>query len=306
MADKGGMGDVSLDVMVGMRGAHLRGKPDRGGCTPSGRTRRALALARIASACVVLLLASCGGSDAGPEPGAAQARRVSLEVVRSVPHQVDAFTQGLLLFEGRLFESTGLRGQSTLREVDLDSGQVVRSVDLPSELFGEGLARVGDRLFQLTWTSGVARVHRVSDFGLIQEHRYPTQGWGLCHDGSRLVMSDGTSTLYFRDVDTFAELGRVSVTLDGRSRDRLNELECVGGRVWANVFQTDEIVEIDPANGVVTSVLDASGLLTPAERASSDVLNGIAYRPDTDTFFLTGKLWPRLFEVRLLPQPKRG
>lgn len=247
-----------------------------------------------------LLVTACGGAGNGNAEPPAEIPRKKVKVLRTYPHDSQAFTQGLLLFGDRVFESTGLRGRSSLREVDLATGEVERQVDLPAALFGEGLASVGSRLIQLTWTSGVARVYDRESFEVVDEHRYTTQGWGICHDGSRLVMSDGTSTLYFRDPVTFELEGQVQVTRAGEALDRLNELECVGGKVYANLFETDWIMEIDPATGDVTAAIDASGLLTPAERARADVLNGIAYRMGAGTFVVTGKLWPKMFEVRFV------
>lgn len=231
---------------------------------------------------------------------AGRAARKRVEVLATRPHDPSAFTQGLVLAGGRLYESTGLRGRSTLREIDLDSGQVRRLLDLPAALFGEGLAAVEDRLVQLTWTAGVARIYERDRLALVGQWRYRGQGWGLCHDGRRFVMSDGSSRLSFRDERSFAEIGGVEVLLDGRKLPRLNELECVGASVWANVWETDWIVEIDPESGAVRTLVDASGLLSATERARADVLNGIAYDPRSGTFWLTGKLWPRIFEVRFV------
>lgn len=257
-------------------------------------------MAKLLITLAILLVTACGGAGSGNAEPPAEIPRKKLEVVQTYPHDSLAFTQGLLLFGDRVFESTGLRGRSSLREVDLTTGDVERQVELPASLFGEGLASVGSRLIQLTWTSGVARVYDRESFEVVGEHRYSTPGWGLCHDGSRLVMSDGTSTLYFRDPVTFELEGQVQVTQDGQALDRLNELECVGGKVYANRFETDWIMEIDPTTGDVTAVIDASGLLTPTERARADVLNGIAYRMGAGTFLVTGKLWPKMFEVRFV------
>jgi glutaminyl-peptide cyclotransferase len=226
--------------------------------------------------------------------------RRRVEVIATHPHDDAAFTQGLVFRDGALFESTGLNGSSTLREVELASGRIVRSSALPRELFGEGLGIVGDRLVQLTWTNGLARIYETGSFALVGEWRYEGEGWGLCHDGSRFVMSNGTDRLTFRDDVSFAPLGGVDVRLDGKALSRLNELECVAGRVWANVWQTDSLVEIDPATGAVVTLVDASGLLSESERAGADVLNGIAHDPATKTFYLTGKLWPKLFAVRFV------
>jgi len=218
-------------------------------------------------------------------------------VVATFPHDTDAFTQGLLLHQGSFYESTGLYGESTLRLVDPESGTVQQSIDLSSEFFGEGLARVGDTLWQLTWQEETAFRYDIGDFSQIQQASYVTEGWGLCFDGEQLVMSDGSGTLFFRDPESFDLLDQIDVDLDGSPVTRLNELECVGELVYANVWLTDDILRIDPSTGEVLTVIDASGLLTPAEAASADVLNGIAYDPRTDRFFVTGKLWPWVFEV---------
>jgi glutaminyl-peptide cyclotransferase len=216
------------------------------------------------------------------------------------PHDRSAFTQGLLLHEGTLYESTGQYGQSSLRQVDPATGEVLRRVDVPAELFAEGLALVADRLVQLTWREGVARVYDRDTFELVDELAYDGEGWGLCYDGQRLVMSDGSDTLFFRDPETFELLGQVSVTRAGLPVSRLNELECVGEDVYANVWTTEEIVQIDKASGAVEATIVAAGLLTPEEREGTDVLNGIAYDPETGTFLITGKFWPKLFEVRFI------
>ena len=234
---------------------------------------------------------------ARPVPAALRAR-----VLRTLPHDRRAFTQGLVLHEGTLYESTGLPGQSTLRRVELATGRVLARVDLDTPLFGEGLARVGNRLYQLTWQDGRALVWNLETFAKEKEYRYEGEGWGLCYDGRRLVMSDGSDTLVFRDPETFKETGRVSVRHQGRPLQWLNELECVDGQVYANVWQQPVIVRIDPATGETNAWVDASGLLSPEDAAGADVLNGIAHIPGTGRFLLTGKLWPRLFEVELVPR----
>lgn len=246
-----------------------------------------------------------------PAPPQAQAaagpanapERLSVKVLSIRPHDAGAYTQGLLFHDGALFESAGLYGQSSLREVDPGTGEVKRQVRLPREYFAEGLALVGNRLIQLTWQEEKAFVYGLSDFKPAGELRYDGEGWGLCWDGRRLVMTDGSDRLTFRDPQTFAVLGEVRVTLSGQPVDRLNELECVEGTVYANVWQTDDILRIDPATGKVTAVIDASGLLSPGERRTADVLNGIAWDPSRKTFLITGKLWPRMFEVTFAPRP---
>lgn len=233
--------------------------------------------------------------NAASATGAAERLRVKVLSVR--PHDPTAYTQGLVWDHGTLYESAGLYGHSSLRQVDPRTGDVLRRLDVPPGFFAEGLAEVGDRLLQLTWKEGVAFVYDVRSFERVGELSYQGEGWGLCDDGRRLVMSDGSDRLGFRDRRTFAPLGGVEVRLDGSPARQLNELECVGGAVYANVWMTDEILRIDPASGRVTAVIDASGLLDAAEQAHADVLNGIAYDPEKKTFFITGKLWPKMFEV---------
>lgn len=213
------------------------------------------------------------------------------------PHDTNAFTQGLLFVGEDLYESTGLLGSSTLREVDLTSGSVKRSISLPPDVFAEGLTDVGERLIQLTWKNGDAYVYDMKTFERTATFEYSGEGWGLCYDGQRLVMSDGSSSLFFRDPTTFAMTGSVAVNRDGQSVARLNELECVNGWVYANIWQTKEIVKIDPTSGDVVARIVVDGLLSPSEARAADVLNGIAYQPNNGRFYITGKLWPKLFEV---------
>lgn len=240
------------------------------------------------------------------------ARHLRARVIESRHHDTSAFTQGLLLHAGGLYESTGLYGHSELRELDPKSGAVRRKVTMPRELFAEGLALVGDELIQLTWREHVALVYDRATFQKRREFSYRGEGWGLCYDGRRLVMSDGSAFLTFRDPHTFAVQSDVQVTIDGEPQDNLNELECVSRRganganaerVYANVWGSDQIVEIDPSTGAVTAVIDASGLISQdeLERAHADVLNGIAYDRGTDHFLITGKQWPALFEVVFEP-----
>jgi glutamine cyclotransferase len=233
------------------------------------------------------------------------------QVLAELPHDPTAFTQGLELAGEPgarvLYEGTGLPGRSQLRELDPDSGAVRRAVPLPGELFGEGITVVGDRIWQLTWRDGVALEWDRATLTLRRQVPIDGEGWGLCRDGGgppggpgrgRLVRSDGTDRLRFHDPDDLAERGSVAVTLAGEPVTALNELECVDGQVWANVWQTDRIVRIDPADGRVTAVVDAAGLLDAGRRAETDVLNGVAAVPGTDEFLVTGKLWPSTFRVR--------
>lgn len=236
-----------------------------------------------------------------------EVERLRVNVLSESPHDSGAFTQGFVIDDGtgevsRLFESTGLRGQSTLREVHLLSGEVLHSTSLPPDHFGEGLALVGNRLIQLTWQEGIAHVYDRDTFVKTGQFSYSGEGWGLCYDGRRLIMSDGSARLYFRSPETFKLQGSVDVTLDGQPQRWLNELEFADGSVYANVWQQDIIVEIDPASGKVTAVIDASGLLNPEERPPAAVLNGIAYSRRTKTFFITGKYWPTVFEVTFVPE----
>lgn len=224
---------------------------------------------------------------------------IAPRVVVEHPHDSRAFTQGLVHHGGVFYESTGLRGSSTLRRVEPTTGVVTRSIDLDASEFGEGLARVDDRLIQLTWQEGVAHVYDLSTFEPQGSFAYQGEGWGLCYDGERLVMSDGSDQLFFRDPISFEVVGAMSVVDEGEPVFQLNELECVDGVVLANVWMTENIVVIDPDTGVVLQQIDASGLLTPEEAASADVLNGIARDETSGRYYLTGKLWPKLFEVEL-------
>lgn len=231
--------------------------------------------------------------------GAVIAERSRVRVVRELPHDPEAFTQGLLWWHGALWESTGQYGQSEVRKVDPETGEVLDRVRLPPELFGEGLARVGRRLYQLTWKAGTALRWKLPGLETDGRVAYSGEGWGLCFDGEHLVWSDGTDRLRFVEPEDFSPVRELHVTLDGKPLRYLNELECVGDRVWANVWTTEFLAEIDAASGRVTTFVDATGLISRQERRHTDVFNGIAHRPETGTFFLTGKLWPKMFEVRL-------
>lgn len=228
--------------------------------------------------------------------------RLRVEVLRTVPHDPTAFTQGLELADGVLYEGTGIEGESVLRTVDPATGAERRRVDLPDEFFGEGITVVGPRIWQLTWRNHVAIERDRATLAERGRVDYPGEGWGLCHDAAagRLVMSDGSDRLTFRDPTSFERTGEVPVTSAGRPVQRLNELECAHGSVFANVWQTDTIVRIDPASGRVTAELDLTGLLPADERARADVLNGIAAVPGTDEFLVTGKYWPKMYRVKFV------
>lgn len=225
------------------------------------------------------------------------------EVIHAWPHDPNAFTQGLVFHDGDILESTGLNGESTLRDVELDTGRVLKQVSIRPEYFGEGLAVIGTRAYQLTWQNRTGFIYDVSTFKQEGEFSYDGEGWGLATDGRWLILSDGTSRIRFLDPVTFRLVREITVTAFGRPVERLNELEWIKGEIFANVWQTDQVVRIEPSSGLVRGIIDFSGLLPLDERRpDTDVLNGIAYDAAHDKLFVTGKRWPRMFEVRLLPR----
>jgi len=225
----------------------------------------------------------------------------SYKAVNSYPHDPNAFTQGLVFENGVLYEGTGLRGRSTLRRVELETGDILQVRELPARFFGEGVTVYGNKVVQLTWQSNVGFVYDKDSFDLLQEFDYPTEGWGITHDGKHLIMSDGTSTLNFLDPETFQEVGRIEVCDNDGPVTGLNELEYVEGEIYANVWPTDRIARIAPQTGRVIGWIELKGLLGPEERSEPiDVLNGIAYDAKNGRLFVTGKLWPRLFEIELI------
>ncbi len=228
--------------------------------------------------------------------------RLSINVLAVYPHDPGAFTQGLVWDGGVLYESTGLYGKSSLRRVEPRTGEVVERRLVDPNLFGEGLARVDNRLLQLTWHAGIALVYDLASLDLIDEYGFNGQGWGLAYDGDRLVMSDGSHRLTFRDPKDFRWRATLEVTLAGQPVQHLNELEFAEGALYANVWGEERIVRIDPGSGEVDAVVDASSLLSPGEKARVDVLNGIAYDPVSETFWLTGKFWPKMFQVTFEPE----
>jgi glutamine cyclotransferase len=225
---------------------------------------------------------------------------VGYRIVNTYPHDPRAFTQGLAVLDDVLYEGTGLRGQSSLRKVDLKTGNILLVRQLKAWFFGEGITIYGNRIIQLTWRAKVGFVYDRQTFQLLDKFNYPTEGWGITHDGNSLIMSDGTSTLYLLDPQTFKEVGRIEVhDMDGPV-SRLNELEYVRGEIYANVWRTDRIVRISPQTGAVVGWIELEGLLSPEDRNRQiDVLNGIAYDAKNDRLFVTGKLWPKLFEIEL-------
>jgi glutaminyl-peptide cyclotransferase len=230
----------------------------------------------------------------------ALAKLDTYEIVNSYPHDPEAFLQGLVWYDNGFYESTGLEGRSTLRRNEFPSGKVLKSVSLASDLFGEGLALVGDRLVQLTWKTHRGFVYDRESFKLLREFKYDKEGWGITYDGKNLVMSDGSSILLYLDPETFQPIRHLNVTWNGRPQDNLNELEYIEGEIWANIWQQDYILRIDPKTGSVKSYLDMKNLFPPQLRTGNEnVLNGIAYDPKTKRIFVSGKLWPRIFEIRV-------
>ena len=226
---------------------------------------------------------------------------IGYSVVATYPHDANAFTQGLVYVGGALYESTGLYGRSSLRRVDLSSGKPELIRPLAAQYFGEGLTAFGERLIQLTWRSGTGFVYSRRDLRPVGQFRYPTEGWGLTQDGKYLIMSDGSATLYFLDPDSFTEVRRIQVRDHRGPVKLLNELEFVGGVIFANVWQSPRIVRIDADSGRVTGVIDLSKLAQRVRRdPSTDVLNGIAYIPGSGRLLITGKLWPNLYAIKLL------
>lgn len=225
----------------------------------------------------------------------------SYQVVHTYPHDPNAFTQGLIYVDGHLYESTGLNGRSSLRMVDLATGNVLQKHDLPPDIFGEGLTDWGSTLIQLTWTSHKALVYDRFSFAAQRTMSYEGEGWGLTHDATQLVMSDGTSYLRFLDPKTFHAIRRLRVTdQSGRPVENLNELEWVGGEIFANVWQTDDIVRISPHSGKVLGRIGLKGIMDKRQlHGEGAVLNGIAYDRTGDRLFVTGKLWPKLFEIKV-------
>ncbi len=257
----------------------------------------------------ILLLAACTSAPTAtptataptPKPTRA-AHTFTYEVVNAYLHDRNAFTQGLVFEDGVLYEGTGRHGYSTLRRVDLASGDVLQIRKLPDRFFGEGITIFGDKIIQLTWQSGVGFVYDKNSFELLEEFHYPTEGWGITHDRKRLILSDGTSTLHFLDPETFEETGQIEVCDKDGPVTRLNELEYVRGEIYANVWQTDRIARIAPNTGGVIGWIELAGLLSPEDRTEPvGVLNGIAYDAENDRLFVTGKRWPRLFEIELFP-----
>ncbi|MCR5071223.1 MAG: glutaminyl-peptide cyclotransferase [Bacteroidales bacterium] len=244
---------------------------------------------------VLALAAVCAGCSA-------RVKQYKVEVVKEYPHDTGAYTQGLFFDGGRFYESTGQFGESSFREVELATGKVLSKMNFQQKYFGEGSVMLGGNLYILTWLNKVAFVYDAKTLEYKQTYSYPREGWGLTTDGKSLIASDGSSRLYFLSPE-FKQERYVDVKMDGRAVRNLNELEYIDGKVWANIYMTDLIVIINPADGTVEASIDCSGLLPKKLREPrTDVLNGIAQDPATGKIYLTGKYWPRLYEVRLVPK----
>lgn len=222
------------------------------------------------------------------------------QLVATYPHDVGAFTQGLFIHDGQLYESTGQVGESVLRRVDLESGAVLQEVDLPGRVFGEGSTQIGDEIFVLSWRAQTGFIYDPESFDLIDQFSYPGEGWGLTTDGTHLIMSDGSARLRILDPTEMSLQRELVVTLNGRPVARLNELEWIDGEIWANVWMTSTIVRINPESGAVTGMLNLRAFTPDSVAGSNDaVLNGIAYDRDSGRIFVTGKMWPVLYEIVL-------
>lgn len=261
--------------------------------------------------CAALLLGACGGNAARNRKSAAATRitvpaaprEYTYRVQAVHPHATDAYTQGLQYVDGTLWEGTGQHGASRVMKTDLGTGRTELFARLPRSEFGEGITLLDGRLYYLTWQSNTAHVYDVATGRHLRDFRYPGEGWGLTTDGERLYLSDGSESIHVLDPETFRRERRITVTLEGEPVRFLNELEWIDGRIWANVYTTDQIVIIDPATGAVEGVVDLTGLLPQEDRTrQTDVLNGIAWDAAGGRIFVTGKNWPKLFEIEILPK----
>lgn len=271
----------------------------------------------------MLLALSCGGNsnsngtpvvNANASPSNSNrstgpVQQYSAEIVKTYPHDPRAFTQGLVFHNGFLYEGTGGKPpdefESTLRKVDLESGKVLQKYQVPIDFFGEGIAILGDKIYQLTWQERTGFVYNLADFKLLREVRYSGQGWGLTHDGTNLIMSDGTHVIRFVNPEDFTTVRTITVNDErGQPLMQLNELEFVKGEIWANVWQTGWILRIDPATGKLLGRIDVNELTDEVQdkNRKADVLNGIAYDAATDRIFITGKIWPNLYEIKVNPK----
>ena len=255
----------------------------------------------LRSLCCVLLAGVTLAGHAARTTSTASVRQYTYKIVKVYPHDPEAYTQGLVYKDGYFYEGTGLNGRSSLRKVRLETGEVVQRVDLPPEFFGEGIALLEAKIFQLTWKAGTGFIYDARDFQLLRKFSYPGEGWGLNTDGHLLYMSDGTPEIRVLNPETLKEVRRIKVHDGDSPVQELNELEFINGEIFANIWQTDRIARISPRTGKVVGWIDLSGILSPMYRRTPDaVLNGIAYDPQGRRLFVTGKLWPNVFEITLV------
>jgi glutaminyl-peptide cyclotransferase len=259
---------------------------------------------------ILIFAAALAAVACGPTTEAVGVPEYTYQVVHTYPHDRSAFTEGLFYYEGFLYEGTGMNGESSIRKVKLETGEVLQKRDLSEAYFGEGIIKWKDRLIEMTYKTEVGFIYDFNTFALKGEFHYPGEGWSLTTDGKRLIMDDGTPQLRFWDPETLRETGRLTVTDRGQPVENLNELEWVKGEIFANIWQTERIARIDPATGHVTGWIDCTGLLSRADviengPQGTDVLNGIAYDAKGDRLFVTGKRWPKLFEIKLVKKTAR-
>lgn len=252
----------------------------------------------IVTIAVSIFIGSAVFVSLNSEPEDSTPVNYTYEVINVYPHDPNAFTQGLIIVEGVMFESTGLKGSSTLRRVDLETGNVLQNYALLEEFFGEGITVFDDKIIQLTYQQGIGFIYDKWSFDLLGEFNYSTEGWGITTDGTQLIMSDGSAYLYFLDPETFEVIGRIEVWDDGPV-ERINELEYINGEVYANIWLTDRIAIINPNTGQVTGWIDLTGIYTSETINSNNVLNGIAYDTEGERLFVTGKRWSKLFQIEL-------
>jgi glutamine cyclotransferase len=250
---------------------------------------------------IAAALAACSCSPA-TESGAGAIPEYTYQIVHVYPHDISAFTEGLFYLNGFLYEGTGQYGQSSIRKVKLETGEVLQKHDISENYFGEGIINWKDNLYEMTWKNQIGFIYDLNTFAPKGQFTYPGEGWSFTKDDHRIVMDDGTPQIRFWNPDTLQEISRLTVTANGEPVKNLNELEWVKGEIFADIWQTDRIARIDPKSGKVVGWIDCAGLLPPAERTpgSDSVLNGIAYDAQGDRLFVTGKNWPKLFEIRLV------
>jgi glutaminyl-peptide cyclotransferase len=257
---------------------------------------------------VILLLLTAAHSQTTAQKAPARVKRTpeyTFTIVQSFPHDPNAFTQGLEYHNGYMYEGTGLYGRSSLRKVRLETGEILKQVDLSPEYFGEGITVVKDKILELTWKSEIGFVYNLDDFRAVRQFSYPGEGWGLTNNGAEIFMSDGSSQIRVLDPETLKEKRRIDVHEGLNAVDQLNELEWVEGELYANIWQTDRIARISPKTGEVVGWIDLTGLLSPIYRRDSDaVLNGIAFDSAHKRLFVTGKLWPKIFEIKVVRKGK--